>query len=294
MVGGGYIGLELGSVYAALGSRVTAVEITGGLLPGVDRDLVKPLEKRLARLFDAVLLNTKVSALKEDKDGIQATLQARDTPNRSERFDKVLVSVGRRVDTGELGQENTRVKVDGDGFVQVDGKRRTEEPAIYAVRDVTGPPMLAHKAAHEARTAVEVIAGRNVLFEPRAIPAVVFTDPEITWCGLTEEQAAEEGRQVKVARFPWTASGRAVTLGRTEGLTKLVMEPEGGSILGMGIVGAGAGELIPEGLVAVEMGASAEDLSLMIHPHPTLSETVMEAAEAFLGTSTHMLRSRKS
>lgn len=288
VVGGGYIGLELGSVYAALGSRVTVVEITEGLLPGVDRDLVRPLEKRLERLFHAVLLNTKVWSLQEDNEGVRVTLEGRNAPARSEGYDRVLVSVGRRPNTENLGLEKTRVRLDPYGFVRVDPGRRTDEPSIFAVGDVAGPPMLAHKATHEGRTAVEVIAGRKVVFEPRAIPAVVFTDPEVAWCGLTETQAKVDGLRVTIRRFPWSASGRAVTLDRTEGLTKLVVDPEGGRILGLGITGAQAGEMIAEGVLAVEMGARADDLSLSIHPHPTLSETVMEAAELFCGRCTHL------
>jgi dihydrolipoamide dehydrogenase len=293
VVGGGYIGLELGTVYAALGSKVTVVEMTGGLLPGVDPDLVRPLTKRLEPALEEILLNTRVAETKETKKGVQVAFVGDRAPEKARIFDKVLVSVGRRPSSGDLGLENTRVEVSEKGFVEVDATRRTADANIYAIGDVAGEPMLAHKASHEGRRAVEVIAGRDVVFEPRAIPAVVYTDPEIAWCGLTESRAKQEKRKVRVLRFPWSASGRAATLGRAEGLTKLVIEPEGGRVLGVAITGTGAGELIAEGVLAVEMGASAEDLSLSIHPHPTLSETLMEAAELFLGQSTHLYRPRK-
>jgi len=293
VVGGGYIGLELGTVYAALGSKVTVVEMTGGLLPGVDPDLVRPLAKRLESALEEILLNTRVAEAKETKKGVRVTFEGDRAPEKARVFDKVLVSVGRRPASEGLGLENTGVEVSEKGFVRVDARRRTSESNIYAIGDVAGEPMLAHKASHEGRRAVEVISGREVAFEPRAIPAVVFTDPEIAWCGLTEARAKQEKRDVRVLRFPWSASGRAVTLGRTEGLSKLVLEPDDARVLGVGITGAGAGELIAEGVLAVEMGANAEDLALSIHPHPTLSETLMEAAELFFGQSTHLYRPKK-
>ncbi len=293
VVGGGYIGLELGTVYAALGAKVTVVEMTGGLLPGVDPDLVRPLSKRLDSAFEEILLNTRVAQAKETKNGVRVTFEGDGAPQKARVFDKVLVSVGRKPCSDDLGLENTRVEVSEKGFVQVDPARRTAEPHIFAIGDVAGEPMLAHKASHEGRRAVEVIAGRDVVFEPRAIPAVVFTDPEIAWCGLTEAGAKKEKREVRVLRFPWSASGRAATLGRSEGVTKLVVEPDDARILGVALAGPGAGELIAEGVLAVEMGASAEDLALSIHPHPTLTETLMEAAELFLGQSTHLYRPRK-
>ena len=292
VVGGGYIGLELGSVYAALGSRVTVVEMTGGLLPGVDRDLVRPLAKRLEKDFGAVLLNTKVASLKEQEHSVLVSLEGARAPGREQEFDRVLVAVGRNPYTQELGLEKTRVRLDEKGFIRVDPSRRTEEPSLFAIGDIAGQPMLAHKAIHEGRCAAEVIAGRNVEFRPRAIPAVVFTQPEVAWCGLTEPEARERGLQVEICRFPWSASGRALTLDHPEGLTKLVLAREGRRILGVGITGTQAGELIAEGVLAVEMGANPEDLALSIHPHPTLSETLMEAAEIFFGQSTHLARSR--
>jgi len=292
VIGGGYIGLELGTVYAALGSKVSVVEMTGGLLPGADRDLVLPLHKRLEKMFDAILLNT-VTAVKEEANGIRVCFDGKDVKEREKVFDKVLVSVGRKPNSQIAGLDRTQVRVGDRGFIQVNKHLQTDDPAIYAIGDVVGEPMLAHKASHEGRTAVEHIAGHKVAFEPNAIPAVVFTDPEIAWSGLTETQAEKEGREIKVAKFPWAASGRAVTLDRTEGLTKLILDPASERILGVGIVGSGAGELIAEGTLAIEMAALAKDVALTIHPHPTLSETVMQAAEVFFGTSTDLYRPRR-
>ncbi len=293
VVGGGYIGLELGSVYAALGTRVTVVEMTDGLLPGADRDLVLPLHKRLEKLFDGVLLNTTVASLKEEKNGVRAAFEGKAVKEREKVFDKVLVSVGRKPNSEIAGLDKTRVKVGAKGFIQVNKQLQTDDPAIFAIGDVVGEPMLAHKATHEGRTAVEVIAGHKYTFEPNAIPAVVFTDPEIAWAGLTETQAQAQGKQVKVAKFPWAASGRALTLDRTDGLTKMLVDPETERVLGVGIVGPGAGELIAEGTLAIEMAALAGDVELTIHPHPTLSETVMNAAEVFYGTSTDIYRPKR-
>ena len=293
VIGGGYIGLELGSVYAALGSKVSVVEMTSGLLPGADRDLVLPLHKRLEKSFEAILLDTTVSSMKEEANGIRVSFTSEKNPVSEKVFDKVLVSVGRKPNSEIPGLEKTNVKVGTRGFIEVNKQLQTTDPAIYAIGDVVGEPMLAHKAAHEGRTAVEAIAGHKVAFEPNAIPAVVFTDPEIAWCGLTETQAQKDNRQYKVAKFPWGASGRAMTLDRTEGMTKLLIDPESERVLGVGIVGVGAGELIAEGVLAVEMAALAGDLELTIHPHPTLSETVMEAAEVFYGRATDIYRPKK-
>jgi dihydrolipoamide dehydrogenase len=290
VVGGGYIGLELGTVYAALGSRVSVVEMTAGLLPGADRDLVRPLHKRLEKVFGSIWLNTKVVKVSDEKSGIRVTFEGGPEP---QMFDRVLVAVGRSPNSKIPGLESTAVTVDRRGFVETDSQRRTSEPSIFAIGDVAGEPMLAHKASHEGRVAIDAIAGHRAVFEPQAIPAVVFTDPEIAWCGLTEAEAQERGLDVTVSKFPWAASGRAITIDRPEGLTKLVLEPTAGRILGVGLVGAGAGELIAEGVLAVEMGASAEDLSLTIHPHPTLSETLMESAEVFFGQSTHVYKPRR-
>jgi len=293
VVGGGYIGLELGSVYAALGTKVTVVEMLSGLLPGADRDLVLPLHKRLEKAFDGILLNTTVKSLREESGGIRATFDGADVKEREKVFEKVLVSVGRKPNSEIPGLDKTRVKVDPKGFIQVNKQLQTDDPSIYAIGDVVGEPMLAHKAMHEGRTAVEAIIGRKVAFEPHAIPAVVFTDPEIAWAGLTETQAKENGREIAVAKFPWGASGRAITLDRPDGMTKLILDPKTERVLGVGIVGVGAGDLISEGVLAIEMAALAGDLELTIHPHPTLSETVMEAAEVFFGTSTDVYRPKR-
>jgi dihydrolipoamide dehydrogenase len=292
VIGGGYIGLELGTVYAALGSRVSVVEMTSGLLPGADRDLVGVLEKRLKKLFAAIMLNTKVVKVAEDGTGIRVTFEG-DVPDKEQLFDRVLVAVGRRPNSKIPGLETTKVKVAANGFIETDEQRRTAEPHIFAIGDVAGEPMLAHKASHEARVAVEVIAGHKAVFEPQAIPAVVFTDPEIAWCGMTEAQAQAAGIEFEVAKFPWGALSRAITVDRPEGLTKLVLEAKTGRILGVGIAGSGAGELIAEGVLAIEMGATAEDLKLVIHPHPTLSESLMESAEVFFGQSTHVYKPRR-
>ncbi|MDZ7369802.1 MAG: dihydrolipoyl dehydrogenase [candidate division KSB1 bacterium] len=293
VIGGGYIGLEMGSVYASLGSEVTVVEMLPGILPGADRDLVRVLEKSLEGKFKAVLTETKVVKTEKDGDRIRVTLEGAKVSETQQTFDAVLMTVGRRPNTEGLGLENTRIQLTARGFIQVDAQRRTAEPHIYAIGDVAGEPMLAHKASHEGRTAVEAIAGHKVAFEPAAIPAVVFTDPELAWAGLTEQEAKDRGMAVEVMRFPWAASGRALTMDRIDGMTKLIIEPETKRILGIGLVGAGAGELVSEGVLAIEMAATAEDLKLTIHPHPTLSETVMETAEMFFGTCTHVYRPKK-
>jgi dihydrolipoamide dehydrogenase len=294
VIGGGYIGLELGSVYAALGTKVTCVEMLPGLLPGADRDLVLPLHKRLEKLFTSILLNTTVKSLKEEKNGIRVTFDGADVKEKEQVFERVLMSVGRRPNSEIPGLDKTQVKVNSKGFIEINEQRQTGDPAIYAIGDVAGEPMLAHKAMHEGRTAVVAIAGHKVAFEPAAIPAVVFTDPEIAWAGLTETQAKEQGRTITVAKFPWAASGRAVTLDRPEGLTKLLIDPKTERVLGVGIVGPGAGELIAEGVLAIEMCALAADVGMTIHPHPTLSETMMESAEVFYGQATDIYRPKKA
>jgi dihydrolipoyl dehydrogenase len=294
VVGGGYIGLELGSVYAALGSAVTIVEMTPGLLPGADRDLVDVLARHVTPSMAAVLLNTRVVQMKAEASGIRVTLDGDGAASGKERvFDRVLVSVGRRPNSKIPGLDSTRVRVNERGFIVVDEQMRTDEPSIFAIGDIVGEPMLAHKASHEGRVAAEVIAGENVAFHPRAIPAVVFTDPELAWAGLTEAQAQKDGRKVVIAKFPWGASGRAATLDRSDGLTKLIIDADTERILGVGIVGPGAGEMIAEGVLAIEMGANATDMKLSIHPHPTLTETVMEAAEVFFGQATHVYRPKR-
>jgi dihydrolipoamide dehydrogenase len=312
VIGGGYIGLELGSVYAALGTKVTVVEMTPGLLPGADRDLVTILGRRMEQAMAQVLVNARVTGMKPAKAGVAVTIETQAAPaaaasgnpgpaagtasasvSNEHVFDRVLVSVGRKPNSAIEGLDKTAVKVGDRGFIQVDAAMRTAEPSIFAIGDVVGEPMLAHKASHEARVAVEAALGHRVAFEPQAIPAVVFTDPEVAWCGLTETEAKKQNRKVEIAKFPWAALGRALAIDRPDGLTKLVIDPDTERVLGVGIVGTGAGDLISEGVLAVEMGALATDLKLSIHPHPTLSETIMEAAEVFFGHSTHVYRPKK-
>jgi dihydrolipoamide dehydrogenase len=294
VVGGGYIGLELGTVYAALGSKVTVVEMTDGLLPGADRDLAALVVRRMETYAEAILLETKVTSVKDDEKGLAVSLEGKNAPRAAQVFDRVLVAVGRRPNSAIAGLDTTKVKVNQRGFIEVDGQRRTAESSIFAIGDVAGDPMLAHKASHEARVAVEAIHGKSSIFEPRAIPAVVFTDPELAWTGLTETDAKKQNIPIAIAKYPWAASGRATTLDRPDGLTKLIIDPETERVLGVGIVGVGAGELIAEGTLAIEMGALASDLKLTIHPHPTLSETVMEAADVFFGESAHVYKPKKT
>jgi len=292
VVGGGYIGLEMGTVYAALGSKVSVVEMTDGLLPGVDRNLVRPLQKRLQNTFESISLNAKIAALSDQGDSIEATFEG-DVPEKVRRFDRVLLCVGRRPNSTGLGLENTTVQLDDHGFITVDPQRRTADPRILAIGDVTGQPMLAHKAAHEGKTAVEALAGQSATFEPRAIPAVVFTDPEIAWAGLTETEAKQKGQAVEVAQFPWAASGRAQAIDRTEGLTKWIVDPPSQRVIGCGIVGSGAGDLIGEAVLAIELGCAVRDVAETIHPHPTLTETLGAAAEVQLGTATDLYRPKR-
>jgi len=292
VIGGGYIGLEMGTVYAALGTNVTVVEMLDSILATVDKDLSRILHKKLEKEFKSILLSTKVLEVKNSKKGLKVKFENSDGQFEHE-YDKVLVSVGRKPNSDNIGLENTDVKVDKRGFIEIDQQRRTNEPRIYAIGDVAGDPMLAHKATHEGRVVAEVIAGHDVAYNAATVPAVIFTDPEIAWCGLTEEEAKEKNIEIKVTKFPWGASGRAITLDRTDGLTKLVFDSETERLLGVGIVGPGAGELISEGVLAVEMASLASDISLSIHPHPTLTETFMEAAEMFYGNSTHVIRSKR-
>jgi len=293
VIGGGYIGLELGSVYNALGSKVSVVEMLDGLLPGADRDLVSHLAKRIKGSFEEVMLKSKVVEMKEVKDGLKVKIEDNEGKINEKTYDYVLMSIGRKPDTSGLGLENTKVIVNDTGWINVNEQLRTDDPNIFAIGDIVGEPMLAHKASHEGRVAVEVIAGEKVVFEPKAIPAVVFTDPEIAWAGLTELKAKEQDIKVNVSKFPWAASGRATTLNRFDGVTKILSEPGTDRILGVGICGPGAGELIAEGVLAIEMAANLTDLKLTIHPHPTLSETIMEAAEVFFGQSTHIYRPKR-
>jgi len=291
VLGGGYIGLEMGCVYSALGSDVTVVEMLPRILAGADKDLAQQLQKRLKTKFKEILTKTKVTKMVQQKNGIAVTMEGKDGEVKK-IFDQVLVSIGRRPNTTGFGLENTSVQVADNGFIVTDGQRRTADPNIFAIGDVAGEPMLAHKATAEGKVAVDAILGKRTIFEPAAIPCVVFTDPEVAWAGLTEEEAKAQGIDVKVAKFPWAASGRAQTLDRNDGLTKLIVHPETEQILGVGICGPGAGELIAEGALAIEMGANVEDLSLTIHPHPTLSETVMESAEAYFGHSPHFYQKK--
>ena len=287
VVGGGYVGLELGTIYATLGSRVTLVEMTEGLLPGLDRDLVAPLARRLASDFEARYFQTKVSQIEEQDAAVKVTLHGNGDV-RQQCFDRVIVAIGRQPTTQAMGLEHTAVELDPRGFVVVDVQQRTADPHIFAVGDVAGQPMLAHKAMYEGKVAAEVIAGEPAACEARCIPAVVYTDPEVAWCGLTETEARAQARAIKVGRFPWRASGRALTMGAPEGLTKILFDAETERVLGVGIVGRGAEDLIAEGALAVEMGALAWDLALTIHAHPTLAETVAEAAAACLGIATDL------
>ena len=293
VVGGGYIGLEMGSVYAQLGSKVTVVELAEGLLPGADRDLVKPLAKRIDEICEGrVLLNTKVGSLAEEDGKIEVTFEG---PGKfgHEKFDRVLVSIGRRPVTRGIGLENTQVEINERGFVVCDHQQRTADPHIFAIGDVAGDPMLAHKATHEGRVAAEVLAGKPAAFDKAAIPAVVFTDPEIAWAGLTQDEAKREGRKVDVEVYPWAASGRAQALGITGGLTKWLVDPATNRVLGCGIVGSGAGELIAEAVLAIEMGCEVHDITESVHPHPTLSETLMNAGEVHFGTATEIYKPKK-
>lgn len=293
VVGGGYIGLELGSVYAALGSKVSVVEFLDRILPGADRDLVSHLEKRLKETFDTFMLQSKVVGISESKNGLLVKIENKEGKVEEQEYDYVLMSIGRKPKTDGLGLENTRVRVNERGWIIANKSLKTDDDNIYAIGDIVGEPMLAHKASHEARVAVDAINGKRVAFEPLAIPAVVFTDPEIAWAGITENQAKEKGVRHEVVKFPWAASGRATTLDRSDGLTKIIVDPETERILGVGLCGPGAGEMIAEGVLAIEMGATVKDLALTIHPHPTLSETVMEAAELFYGHSSHLYKPKK-
>ncbi len=292
VIGGGYIGLEMGTVYAELGTTVSVVELTEGLLPGADRDLVKPLHKRLDTLFEKIYLDTKVLGLEDV--GKQVNVQMEGSEGKfSLTFDRVLVSVGRRPVSNGLGLESTKVTVNERGFVVVNNRQETSDPSILAIGDVAGDPMLAHKASHEGKVAAEVLAGHPAAFDKVAIPAVVFTEPEIAWAGITANEAKRTGRKVEIAQYPWQASGRAIAIGKTEGLTKWIIDPETDRVLGCGIVGSGAGELIAEAVVAIEMGCTVLDVTESIHPHPTLSETVAFAGEVHLGTATEVYRPKR-
>jgi len=293
VVGGGYIGMELGTVYAALGSKVTVVEALDNVLAGADPDLARHVVANAKKMFKEIRLKAKVVKMATAGKQIKVDMEYAGQ-KLSELYDHVLVAVGRAPNSADLGLENTRVELDERGFVKVNERQQTNDPSIYAIGDIAGGVLLAHKAHKEARIAVEVINGENSVFEHIIIPAVVFTDPELAWCGLTEAEAKERDVQYEVAKFPWPASGRAMTFDRTDGLTKMLIDPESDRVLGVGIVGAGAGELISEAVLALEMGATAEDIALSVHPHPTLSETLMECADAFYGHATHTLTKKKA
>jgi len=293
IVGGGYIGMELGTVYAALGSKIVLVEALPSILAGADPDLARYVAKYAEKNFSAVRLGTKVSKMATSGKQIKVSMEF-DGKKVEELYDRVLVSVGRASNTADLGLKNTKVQTDEKGFIKVNTRLETADPKIVAIGDAVGGLMLAHKAVKEARIAVEALCGESSVYENVVIPAVVFTEPELAWCGLTEAEARAKNIDVKIARFPWGASGRALSTDRSEGMTKLVLEPETDRILGVGIAGVGAGDLISEGVLAVEMGATAEDLAKTVHPHPTLSETLMEAAEAFYGHSSHIFTPKKS
>jgi len=292
VIGGGIIGLEMATVYEALGSAVSVVELTDQLIPGCDRDLVKPLHDRIASRYESIMLSTKVAAAEAGEDGIRVSFEGENAAE-PQTYDRVLVAVGRQANGDRLELAGAGVEVDERGVIPVDGQRRTNVPNIYAIGDIAGEPMLAHKATHEGIAAAEVIAGHNVEFDPRAIQSVAYTDPEVAWTGLTETEAVAQTIDYEKAVFPWQASGRALSLGRPEGVTKILIDPSSRRVLGMGITGVNAGDLIAEATLAIEMGADAEDLGLTIHPHPTLSETVMNAAEMAEGTITDLYAPRR-
>ncbi len=293
VIGGGYIGMELGTVYAALGSSVVVVEAMESILTGVDADLVRPVMRSAQKKFREIRLSTKVMKLASSGKRIGVTLE-QNGQQKEESYDRVLVAVGRVANSEALGLENTKAVKDEKGFIKVDSTQRTPDPAIYAIGDIAGGVMLAHKASKEARIAVDYILGKTAAPEKFVLPAVVFTDPEIAWCGLGEEEARQKGIPVEISRFLWSASGRAVSMDRPDGVTKLIIEPKTERILGVGIAGVGAGELISEGVVAVQKGLTSKELANCVHPHPTLSETLMESAEAFYGLATHALSRKKS
>lgn len=294
VIGGGYIGLELGTVYAELGSKVTVVEMFPSLLPGADADLVKPLSDRIHAICENVYLEAQVKKLEKARNGMKVIFDGKGAPEKKEQtFERVLICVGRKPNSSGIGLQHTKVEVNEQGFVEVDKQMRTADPHIYAIGDLVGQPMLAHKATHEGRVAAAVIAGEKTAYDALCVPAVVFTDPEVAWVGLTETEAKKQDIPIEVAKFPWSALSRATTLNRNDGLTKVITDPETERVLGIGIVGVGAGEMIAEGALAIEMGCTAHDIALTIHPHPTLGESIMESAEMIFGTTTHIYRPKK-
>ncbi len=293
VVGAGYIGLEMSVIYKGLGSNVTLVELTQDIMPGIDKDLKDVFKKERKDLLDHALFETKVTDVKRNKKKLRVKLESKDGKSREKEFDKMLIAIGEKPNSEELGLDKAGIKTNQQGFIQVDLVRKTNVDNIYAIGDVAGQPLLAHKASHEGRVAVEAIAGKKTAYEPKAIPGIVFTEPEIAWTGLTEAEAKEQGRKVEVAKFPWGASGKAVAMGRTQGLTKLIIDPENDRLLGAGFVGKDAGSLVSEATLAIEMATNAKDLALTIHPHPTLSETIMEAAEVYFGEPTHIYKPKR-
>ncbi|MDD3883893.1 MAG: dihydrolipoyl dehydrogenase [Gallionella sp.] len=293
VIGGGIIGLEMATVYDALGAKISVVELMDQLMPGADKDMVKPLHNRIAKRYEAIMLKTKVTKIEAEKKGLKVTFEGEQAPAEPQLYDSVLMAVGRRPNGREINAEAAGLVVNERGFIPVDKQMRTNVPHIYAIGDIVGDPMLAHKAVHEGKVAAENIAGHKAFFEPMTIPSVAYTDPEIAWMGLTETQAKAQGIEYEKGNFPWAASGRALSIAREEGATKVLLDPKSRRILGMGIVGTNAGELIAEGVLALEMGADMEDLGLTIHPHPTLSETLCFAAEMAEGTITDLLPPRK-
>ncbi len=293
VIGGGIIGLEMATVYDALGSKISVVELMDQIMPGADKDMVKPLHTRIAKRYEAIMLKTKVTKIEATKAGLKVTFEGEQAPAEAQVYDKVLMAVGRRPNGREINAEAAGLIVNERGFIPVDKQQRTNVPHIFAIGDIVGDPMLAHKAVHEGKVAAENIAGHKAFFEPLTIPSVAYTDPEVAWMGLTETQAQAKGIEYEKASFPWVASGRAGSVGRTEGATKVLLDPTSRRLLGMGIVGVNAGELIAEGVLALEMGADMEDIGLTIHPHPTLSETLCFAAEVAEGTITDIMAPRK-
>lgn len=293
VLGGGIIGMEMGTVYDALGSNVSVVELTPGLIPGADKDIVMPLQKRVSKLFKNVMLETKVTNIEAKSDGLWVSFEGKNAPKEPVRYDKVLAAIGRAPNGKKIDADKAGVNVDDRGFIKVDQQMRTNVSHIFAIGDVVGNPMLAHKAIPEGKVAAEVISGMKHYFDPKCIPAVAYTDPEIAWVGLTETQAKEQGIVVEKGVFPWMASGRALSMARDEGVTKVLFDPKTNKILGAGIVGINAGDLISEAALAIEMGCDAEDLALTIHPHPTLSETICQSAEAFEGSITDLYLPKK-
>jgi dihydrolipoamide dehydrogenase len=292
VIGGGIIGLEMATVYQALGAKITIVEMQDGLIPGADKDLIRPLAKRLKARYENIFLSTAVMAIKPLKNGLKVSFDGKDAPDE-DTFDRILVAVGRSPNGRLLDADKVGLEVDERGFIPVNNQQQTNIPHIYAIGDIVGQPMLAHKATHEAKVAAEVISGIKSVFDPMTIPSVAYTDPEVAWMGLTETQAKADGIEVEKGAFPWAASGRSLSLGRDEGITKVLFDKQTGRIVGAGIVGPNAGELIAEAVLALEMGADAEDIGLTIHPHPTLSETFCFAAEMAEGTITDLMPPRK-